>query len=81
MNTVFNELALNRGVISNAILGAAGPKLQQLVTNQKTSGTPGEIIVTDGCKLKCKQVFHVVAPSWDNGQGTAEQVSLASCIY
>ncbi|XP_017276145.1 poly(ADP-ribose) polymerase family member 14-related sequence 1 [Kryptolebias marmoratus] len=73
VNTVFDDLALNRGAVSNAILAAAGPKLQQLVTDQNPKGTHGEVIVTDGCKLKSKKVFHVVAPSWDKGQGTAEK--------
>ena len=74
VNTVAEDLALDKGAVSNAILGAAGPKLQKLVDGQNASGTPGEVIVTDGCKLKSKQVFHVIAPSWDNSQGTAEKV-------
>ncbi|KAM4558451.1 poly(ADP-ribose) polymerase family member 14-related sequence 1 isoform 3-T3 [Odontesthes bonariensis] len=74
VNTVAEDLALNKGAVSNAILGAAGPKLQKLVDGQNANGTPGEVIVTDGCKLKCKQVFHVIAPSWDNSQGTAEKI-------
>uniref|UniRef100_A0A3Q1EM86 Poly [ADP-ribose] polymerase n=1 Tax=Acanthochromis polyacanthus TaxID=80966 RepID=A0A3Q1EM86_9TELE len=73
VNTVFEDLALNRGAVSNAILGVAGSKLQQLVKASKANGTFGEVIVTDGCKLKSKQVFHVVSPHWDNGSGTAEK--------
>ncbi|XP_054908738.1 poly(ADP-ribose) polymerase family member 14-related sequence 1 isoform X2 [Poeciliopsis prolifica] len=73
VNTVAEDLILNKGAISNAIFSAAGVKLQQLVHSQKTSGSPGEIVVTDGCKLKSKQVFHAIAPSWDKGQGTAEK--------
>jgi len=63
VNTVAEDLALDKGAVSNAILGAAGPKLQKLVDGQNASGTPGEVIVTDGCKLKSKQVFHVIASS------------------
>lgn len=74
MNTVFEDLALNKGAVSNAIFGVAGPKLQQLVNAKNASGNVGEVIVTDGCQLKSKQVFHAVAPHWDNGQGTAEKV-------
>ncbi|XP_041856787.1 poly(ADP-ribose) polymerase family member 14-related sequence 1 isoform X2 [Melanotaenia boesemani] len=73
VNTIAEDLILSKGAVSNAILGAAGSKLQQLVDNQNATGMPGEVIVTDGCKLKCKQVFHVIAPSWDNNQGTAEK--------
>lgn len=74
MNTVFEDLKLNRGAVSNAILGVAGAKLQQLVNAKNATGNVGEVIVTDGCNLKSKQVFHVVTPHWDNGQGTAEKV-------
>lgn len=80
VNTVFQDLALNKGAVSNAIFAAAGPKLQQLVSSQKSNGTFGDIIVTDSCKLKSKQVFHAVSPSWDKGQGTAEKVSLTLCL-
>ncbi|XP_040004959.1 poly(ADP-ribose) polymerase family member 14-related sequence 1 isoform X2 [Xiphias gladius] len=84
VNTVFGDLALNKGAVSNAILSVAGPKLQQLVNAKNASGNDGEVIVTDGCHLKSKQVFHAVAPQWDNGQGTAEK-TLSSifkeCLY
>ncbi|KAM4561028.1 poly(ADP-ribose) polymerase family member 14-related sequence 1 isoform 1-T1 [Fundulus diaphanus] len=73
VNTVTQDLMLDRGAISKAVFGAAGPKLQQLVHSQKTGGAPGEIVVTDSCKLKSKQVFHAIAPSWNKGQGTAEK--------
>lgn len=75
MNTVFEDLALNRGAVSNAILQEAGPTLQQLVKAKNARGNVGEIIVTDGCKLKSKQVFHAVSPHWDKGQGTADKVN------
>ncbi|XP_043988454.1 poly(ADP-ribose) polymerase family member 14-related sequence 1 [Gambusia affinis] len=73
VNTVTEDLVLDRGAISKAIFSAAGAKLQQLVHSQKTKGAPGEIVVTDNCKLKSKQVFHAIAPHWDKGQGTAEK--------
>lgn len=74
MNTVFEDLALNRGAVSNAILREAGPDLQQLVKAKNASGSFGEIIVTDGCRLKSKQVFHAVSPHWDKGKGTTDKV-------
>lgn len=75
MNTIFEDLALTVGAVSNAILNAAGPKLQQLVNAKNATGTFGEIIVTDGCNLKSKHVFHAVTPHWDKGQGTSEKVN------
>lgn len=74
MNTVFEDLALNKGAVSNAILGVAGPKLQQLINASNASGNVGDVIATEGCKLKSKQVFHAVSPHWDNGQGTSDKV-------
>ncbi|XP_032368806.1 poly(ADP-ribose) polymerase family member 14-related sequence 1 isoform X2 [Etheostoma spectabile] len=74
VNTVFEDLALNRGAVSSAILNMAGPELQQLVNENNATGNFGEIIVTDGCKLKSKKVFHVVAPHWDKGKGTADKI-------
>ncbi|XP_062288426.1 protein mono-ADP-ribosyltransferase PARP14-like isoform X2 [Scomber scombrus] len=73
VNTASEDLALNKGAVSNAILGAAGPKLQQLVKAKNAKGNVGEVIVTDGCNLKCKHVFHAIAPHWNNGQGTTEK--------
>ena len=74
VNTVGKELALDQGAVSKAILGAAGPNLQALVRDQKSRGKAGDVIVTNGCNLKCSKVFHAVAPYWDNGDGTAEKV-------
>uniref|UniRef100_A0A3B5AGG8 Poly [ADP-ribose] polymerase n=1 Tax=Stegastes partitus TaxID=144197 RepID=A0A3B5AGG8_9TELE len=73
VNTVSEDLALNKGAVSNAILSAAGSKLQQLVTASNASGTIGEVVVTDGCKLKSKQVFHAVLPRWDSGSSAAKK--------
>uniref|UniRef100_A0A8K9XM88 Poly [ADP-ribose] polymerase n=1 Tax=Oncorhynchus mykiss TaxID=8022 RepID=A0A8K9XM88_ONCMY len=74
VNTVGDDLALNHGAVSNAILAAAGPQLQTLVNQQGTAGRPGEVIVTTGCNLKSKQVFHTIAPHWDNGQGAPQKI-------
>lgn len=74
VNTVFEDLALNKGAVSNAILGVAGPKLQEVVNAKNASGNIGEVIVTDGCELKSKLVFHAVTPHWDKGQGNADKV-------
>uniref|UniRef100_A0A8P4JZX1 Poly [ADP-ribose] polymerase n=1 Tax=Dicentrarchus labrax TaxID=13489 RepID=A0A8P4JZX1_DICLA len=74
VNTVFEDLTLTKGAVSNAIFRVAGPKLQQLVTAKNANGKVGEVIVTDGCQLKSKQVFHAITPHWDNGQGAAEKV-------
>uniref|UniRef100_A0A3P9DJ63 Poly [ADP-ribose] polymerase n=1 Tax=Maylandia zebra TaxID=106582 RepID=A0A3P9DJ63_9CICH len=72
VNTVSSDLDLNTGAVSQAILRAAGPKLQQLVDAQGATGNVGEIIITDGCQLKSKKVFHAVAPHYKD-QATSEK--------
>ena len=72
VNTIGEDLALDRGAVSNAILAAAGQNLQALVHDQKSSGTVGDVIVTNGCNLKSSVVFHAIAPHWD--KGNAEKV-------
>ena len=74
MNVVGEHLDLEKGAVSRAILGAAGPKLQDLVNEQRKTGDIGDVIVTDGCKLKSNWVFHAVVPAWDK-QGKAVKVT------
>ncbi|XP_053295537.1 poly(ADP-ribose) polymerase family member 14-related sequence 1 [Pleuronectes platessa] len=77
VNTTSEDLELKKGAVSNAILLAAGPKLQQLINAQDARGSFGEVIVTDGCRLKTKKVFHAIAPQWDKGQGGTETILTA----
>ncbi|XP_030198904.1 protein mono-ADP-ribosyltransferase PARP14-like isoform X1 [Gadus morhua] len=73
VNVVGEHLDLEKGAVSRAILGAAGPKLQYLVNEQRKTGDIGDVIVTDGCKLKSNWVFHAVVPAWDK-QGKAVKI-------
>uniref|UniRef100_UPI0037E7907B poly(ADP-ribose) polymerase family member 14-related sequence 1 isoform X1 n=1 Tax=Semicossyphus pulcher TaxID=241346 RepID=UPI0037E7907B len=77
VNTLSKDLDLTRGAVSNAIFRIAGSKLQTLVKANNANVKEGDIIVTEGCNLKSKQVFHAVAPHWDKGQGTAEKTLTA----
>ncbi|XP_060909810.1 poly(ADP-ribose) polymerase family member 14-related sequence 1 isoform X2 [Labrus mixtus] len=70
VNTVSKDLDLTKGAISNAIFQKAGQKLQQVLMAKSPSVNVGEVIVTEGCNLKSKQVFHAVATNWNNGKGT-----------
>lgn len=74
MNSVFNDLDLNRGALSRALFHAAGPQLQDFLKAQNSSGTLGEIIVTEGCRLKSMFVYHAVTPPLYSAQG--EKVEL-----
>lgn len=78
VNSVSQDLDLEQGAVSKAILGAAGPGLQAAVQHQLQLATASaqqrRRLVTDAFSLKCVKVFHVVCPAWDNGAGPAEQV-------
>ncbi|XP_040214268.1 protein mono-ADP-ribosyltransferase PARP14-like isoform X2 [Rana temporaria] len=70
------DLNLNAGAVSKALLSRAGSNMQKLLNNASlgTQVAPGSVFSTDGCNLTCQEVLHVVAPHWDNGQGTSETV-------
>ena len=67
---------LSQGAVSKAILGAAGPPLQNAVQSKAgvTSLPDGDVVITDGFRLGCRKVFHAVCPYWDGGAGQAEGV-------
>ncbi|XP_045707985.1 protein mono-ADP-ribosyltransferase PARP15 isoform X2 [Phyllostomus hastatus] len=43
-------------------------------TRQETKEKVGSIFMTSGCNLDCKAVLHVVAPDWNNGAGSSQQI-------
>ncbi|XP_016055600.1 PREDICTED: poly [ADP-ribose] polymerase 15 [Miniopterus natalensis] len=81
VNTVPTDLQLGRGPLSQALLQKAGPILQEELnaTKQETEEEVGSIFMTSGYNLDCKAVLHVVAPDWDNGMGSSQQI-MASII-
>lgn len=79
MNTVFEDLDLSRAAVSKAILGVAGPKLQEFVNTEAKSQAKvndGDIVITEGGLLQSLFVYHAVTPNWDKGKGTAQKVWL-----
>ncbi|KAL0993426.1 hypothetical protein UPYG_G00107720 [Umbra pygmaea] len=74
VNTVGKNLDLDSGAVSSAILHAAGTQLQQLINQHSAAAKVGEVIITKGCNLHSKLVFHAIAPSWNNGQGATEKI-------
>lgn len=79
------NLQLGGGTLSQALLQKAGPKLQEelYATRQGTEEEVGSIFMTSGCNLSCQAVLHVVAPEWDNGAGSSQQVGkiLSSLLH
>ncbi|XP_070541078.1 protein mono-ADP-ribosyltransferase PARP14-like isoform X2 [Ptychodera flava] len=70
VNTTQTSLSLNTGGVSAAIVKVAGPVLQKEVDAYKNAGWPvkeGVLIETNGAKLKCKKVYHVLCCHYDGG--------------
>ncbi|XP_073503654.1 protein mono-ADP-ribosyltransferase PARP14-like [Phyllobates terribilis] len=63
-----NEDLQHCGGLAEALLKAAGPKLQDdcnLIIKSEGKLSPGDSVITDAGKLPCKQVIHTVGPRWD----------------
>ncbi|MBN3307503.1 PAR14 polymerase, partial [Amia calva] len=75
VNTISEDLDLDSGAVSRAILNAAGPELQNLVYEAGSAATmgSGSVLVTQGCSLRSDLVFHVIVPHWTQGKGAAEK--------
>ncbi|XP_008706472.1 protein mono-ADP-ribosyltransferase PARP15 [Ursus maritimus] len=76
VSTVSMNLQLGKGQLSQALLQKAGPQLQEELhaMKQGTVAEVGTVFMTSGCNLNCQAVFHAVAPAWDNGAGSSQQV-------
>ena len=59
VNTTNNQLNLNSGAVSKALLNAAGQSLQDECTKKAPVKTStGSVAITGPGKLPCKYVFH-----------------------
>lgn len=76
VNSIPGNLELNRGPLSLALLGKAGPDLQKelYTAEQKLPVDVGTILQTSGCNLHCHRVLHVVAPDWKNDSTSSRKV-------
>ncbi|XP_038559138.1 protein mono-ADP-ribosyltransferase PARP14-like isoform X2 [Micropterus salmoides] len=83
VNTISENMDLNRGAVSKAILEAAGSGLQSAVRSEARVATlqRTDVVITDGFNLRCQKVFHAVCPFWDNGSGKAEEELITTVRY
>ncbi|XP_037535922.1 protein mono-ADP-ribosyltransferase PARP14 [Nematolebias whitei] len=83
VNTIAATMDLQHGAVSRALLEAAGDNLQVAILTEAGVSTLqyGDVVITDGCNLRCQKVFHAVCPYWDNGGGQAEKelISIIAC--
>lgn len=65
INSTSSNLQLTHGAVSQSLLNAGGQSLQSECTKKYPKGVnPGEIAVTGGGKLECKNVYHGALTGW-----------------
>ncbi|XP_054556493.1 protein mono-ADP-ribosyltransferase PARP14-like isoform X2 [Talpa occidentalis] len=76
VNSIPWSLSLNNGPLSQALLGKAGPQLQEELNaaGQGVAVDVGTVLLTSGCNLQCQHVLHVVAPGWKNNSTSAHKI-------
>ncbi|XP_029643253.2 protein mono-ADP-ribosyltransferase PARP14-like [Octopus sinensis] len=81
VNSSNEELQLDKGFISKSILNAAGPEMQDECNQKYLRGiSASEIAVTKGYNLKCKNVFHLALPPWDENSPDSILANLTHII-
>ncbi|XP_053377233.1 protein mono-ADP-ribosyltransferase PARP14-like isoform X2 [Mercenaria mercenaria] len=75
VNSTNKDLDLKIGAISRTLLKAGGDMLDQECKTKYPDGIKsGEVAVTSGGAMKCKELYHGLLAKWDGGQGHAERV-------
>ncbi|CAI9716753.1 protein mono-ADP-ribosyltransferase PARP14-like [Octopus vulgaris] len=81
INSTNKSLQLNIGAISKSILNAAGPQIQVECNQKYPQGiSTSELAITKGYNLKCKKVFHLVLPPWDENSSDSILANLTQII-
>lgn len=82
VNSTSKSLDLKDGVASRVLVEKGGDSIQQECRQKYSDGiSEGDIAVTGGGSLKCKQVYHVCLPPWDSGNNKmAAQKILLKCL-
>ncbi|XP_033757570.1 protein mono-ADP-ribosyltransferase PARP14-like [Pecten maximus] len=74
VNSAGNNLVLNVGVLSSSLLKYGGQSLQTECTQRYPRGiSPGDVAITTGGNLQCKNVYHGTFDSWGNDQDRCVQ--------
>ncbi|XP_036364520.1 protein mono-ADP-ribosyltransferase PARP14-like [Octopus sinensis] len=81
VNSTNEELQLDSGAISKYILFAAGPQIQDECSQKYPQGiSTSKISITKGYNLKCKNVFHLALPPWDENSSDSILANLTQII-
>ncbi|XP_067675258.1 uncharacterized protein [Haliotis asinina] len=78
VNTTQIDLNLSVGAVSGSLLDAGGQIIQDECRQQHPLGArPGTVTQTQGGKLKCKKIYHVILEDWRKGHEKAEKAFLS----
>ncbi|XP_036364582.1 protein mono-ADP-ribosyltransferase PARP14-like isoform X4 [Octopus sinensis] len=81
VNSSNKNLRLSDGSISKSIFNAAGSQIQDECNQKYPRGiSTSEIAITKGYNLKCKNVFHLALPSWDEYSSDSILANLTQII-
>eukprot|EP00106_Octopus_bimaculoides_P016605 XP_014784047.1 PREDICTED: poly [ADP-ribose] polymerase 14-like [Octopus bimaculoides] len=82
VNSTNEHLLLDSGSISRFLLNAAGSEMQVECNQKYPQGiSSSEIAITKGYNLNCKNVFHLVLPSWDENSSHLVSINHMTLIY
>ncbi|KAK7479331.1 hypothetical protein BaRGS_00029409 [Batillaria attramentaria] len=83
VSTVHPSLDLRKGVLSKSILEAGGDAIQQELQSfvqQHGRARRGGVVKTQGGNLKCRSVFHLSLPTWNDDRGETMRSSVKQCL-
>ncbi|XP_071133739.1 protein mono-ADP-ribosyltransferase PARP14-like [Mytilus edulis] len=83
VNSTSRDLNLGGGMLSKSVLKAGGQGLQNECTQNYPNGIKeGEVAITTGGKLSCKNVLHGCLPSWHHDQSSIKilETFITECL-
>ncbi|XP_061194345.1 protein mono-ADP-ribosyltransferase PARP14-like [Saccostrea echinata] len=84
VNTAAKDLNLSQGAVSASLLNLGGIDIQRECHSKYPHGIEfGDIAVTSGGKLNCKNIFHGALQNWDKEKGVAKtglQKFMKTCL-
>uniref|UniRef100_A0A8C8SR85 Poly [ADP-ribose] polymerase n=1 Tax=Pelusios castaneus TaxID=367368 RepID=A0A8C8SR85_9SAUR len=76
VNSVAQDLQLDKGPLSKALLSKAGSMLQEQLSAEGLGkvANEGSVFKTEGCNLGCRFVLHAIVPGWNKGQESGQKL-------
>ncbi|CAC5412107.1 unnamed protein product [Mytilus coruscus] len=81
VNSVNSDLDLETGRGSKALSESGGDAIQKECQENYPGGiTENEVAVTNGGNLKCRKVYHVTLPKWEDNNKQAITTAMTNCL-